>query len=85
MSGAERLEHLRCAYDPAPALVIQDELHLLAEELGTLDAHYETLFAHLCRAGSKFAPQSSRATATISDYENQVRQLSRCPVRAGSQ
>jgi hypothetical protein len=62
-------------YDPAPALVIQDELHLLAEELGTLDAHYETLFAHLCRAGSTRAPKVIAATATISDYENQVRQL----------
>jgi hypothetical protein len=62
-------------YDPAPALVIQDELHLLAEELGTLDAHYETLFAHLCRAGSKLAPKIIAATATISDYENQVLQL----------
>lgn len=63
------------SYDPAPALVIQDELHLLAEELGTLDAHYETLFAHLCRAGSTLAPKVIAATATISDYENQVRQL----------
>jgi hypothetical protein len=62
-------------YDPSPALVIQDELHLLAEELGTLDAHYETLFMHLCRAGSGRAPKVIAATATISDYENQVRQL----------
>lgn len=62
-------------YDPAPALLIQDELHLLAEDLGTLAAHYETLFAHLCRAGSQRAPKVIAATATISDYENQVRQL----------
>jgi hypothetical protein len=63
------------AYDPAPAIVIQDELHLLSEDLGTLAAHYETLFAHLCRAGSRLAPKIIAATATISDYENQVRQL----------
>lgn len=63
------------SYDPAPAIVIQDELHLLAEDLGTLAAHYETLFAHLCRAGSGRAPKIIAATATISDYENQVRQL----------
>ena len=61
--------------DPAPTLIIQDELHLLAEELGTLAAHYETLFAHLCRAGSGRPPKVIAATATISDYENQVRQL----------
>jgi len=63
------------SYDPGPSLVIQDELHLLAEELGTLDAHYETLFTHLCRVGSGRAPKVIAATATISDYENQVRQL----------
>lgn len=62
-------------YDPAPAVVIQDELHLIAEDLGTLAAHYETLFAHLCRKGSTRAPKIIAATATISDYENQVRQL----------
>lgn len=62
-------------YDPAPALVIQDELHLLAEELGTLAAHYETLFAHLCRRGSGRPPKIITATATISDYENQIHQL----------
>ncbi len=62
-------------YDPAPVLVIQDELHLIAEDLGSLAAHYETLFAHLCRKGSARAPKIIAATATISDYENQVRQL----------
>lgn len=63
------------AYDPAPALVIQDELHLLAEELGTLAAHYETLFAHLCSVGSGKPSKVIAATATISDYENQIHQL----------
>jgi hypothetical protein len=63
------------SYDPAPALIVQDELHLLAENLGTLNAHYETLFAHLCRAGAGLPPKIIAATATISDYENQVRQL----------
>jgi hypothetical protein len=62
-------------YDPAPALVIQDELHLLAEELGTFAAHYETLWQHLCRTGSGLPSKVLAATATISDYANQVRQL----------
>lgn len=61
--------------DPAPALVIQDELHLLSEELGTFAAHYETLWQHLCTAGSGLPSKILAATATISDYENQVRQL----------
>lgn len=61
--------------DPAPALVIQDELHLLSEDLGTFAAHYETLWRHLCTAGSGLPSKVLAATATISDYENQVRQL----------
>jgi len=61
--------------DPAPALVIQDELHLLSEELGTFAAHYETLWQHLCADGSGLPSKVLAATATISDYENQVRQL----------
>jgi hypothetical protein len=62
-------------HDPAPALVIQDELHLLSEELGTFAAHYETLWQHLCRMGSGLPSKVLAATATISDYANQVRQL----------
>lgn len=62
-------------YDPAPAITIQDELHLLAEDLGTLAAHYETLFSFLCRAGSRLPSKVIAATATISDYENQIHQL----------
>jgi hypothetical protein len=61
--------------DPAPALVIQDELHLLSEELGTFAAHYETLWQYLCRSGSGLPSKVLAATATISDYENQVTQL----------
>lgn len=61
--------------DPAPALVIQDELHLLGEELGTFAAHYETLWQHLCVEGSGLPSKVLAATATISDYENQVQQL----------
>jgi hypothetical protein len=61
--------------DPAPALVIQDELHLLSEELGTLAAHYETLWQHLCIVGSGLPSKVLAATATISDYANQVTQL----------
>ncbi len=61
--------------DPAPALVIQDELHLLGEELGTFAAHYETLWQYLCVAGSGLPSKVLAATATISDYQNQVTQL----------
>ena len=61
--------------DPCPALVIQDELHLLSEELGTFAAHYETLWQYLCASGSGLPSKVLAATATISDYQNQVSQL----------
>jgi hypothetical protein len=31
--------------DAVPALTVQDEMHLLKEELGTLSGHYEGLIA----------------------------------------
>lgn len=69
--------------DPVPALQVQDEMHLLQEELGAFDAHYETLFEHLQRAVLKDADGQSvgkptkllAATATIEHYEDQVRNL----------
>ena len=35
--------------DPAPTLLIQDELHLIKESLGTYDAHYETLMEYFVK------------------------------------
>lgn len=63
--------------DPAPTLLIQDELHLIKESLGAYDAHYETLIEYFvkslsgCRRGIKVIG----ATATISAYETQARHL----------
>lgn len=63
-------------YDPVPALQVQDEMHLLQEELGTFNAHYETLFEHLQRrVGSKKPTKLLAATATVERYEAQVRHL----------
>lgn len=69
--------------DPAPALQVQDEMHLLQEELGVFDAHYETLYEHLQRAaviganGKRIGKPTKllAATATIERYEEQVRNL----------
>ena len=63
--------------DPAPTLMIQDELHLIRESLGAYDAHYETLLAYFvehlsgCNRGIKVIG----ATATISAYAQQVQHL----------
>ncbi len=63
-------------HDPAPELHIQDELHLLEEELGSLDAHYETLFELLSvELGSGLPPKAIAASATVESVEGQVLHL----------
>lgn len=62
--------------DPAPALICQDELHLLEEELGTFDSHYETLMDTLWEElGDGLRPKMLAATATIEGGEAQVANL----------
>ncbi len=62
-------------HDPAPALLVQDELHLLCEELGTFDAHYETGVMELARTLGFRPWKIIAATATIKDFEQQAWQL----------
>ena len=63
--------------DPAPTLLIQDELHLIKESLGTYDAHYETLIEYFVKklSGSNRGIKVIGATATISAYEIQAKHL----------
>ena len=62
-------------YDGAPALHIQDELHLLQEELGAFAGHYETLIRY-CESTVGGRPSKViAATATIEGFVNQVRHL----------
>jgi hypothetical protein len=62
--------------DP-PSLLIQDELHLLREEFGSFDSHYETLIQQLNRAFSDdtWHTKIVAATATIKGAEQQVEAL----------
>lgn len=62
-------------YDPSPALHIQDELHLLQEELGAFAGHYETLIRYCEGAVGGRPSKVVAATATIEGFENQVRHL----------
>jgi hypothetical protein len=62
-------------HDPAPALLIQDELHLLSEDLGAFDAHYETGVMELARSLGFKPWKIIAATATIEEYEQHSRQL----------
>jgi hypothetical protein len=63
-------------HDPVPSLIIQDELHLVREELGAFDAHYEGLLAEIQRGSpSKLPSKILAASATIEQYEDQIRQV----------
>lgn len=61
-------------YDPVPSLQIQDELHLLKEELGTFAGHYETL-AETCESRGSLPPKIIAATATVEGLDRQTRHL----------
>lgn len=64
-----------------PSLLIQDELHLLREEFGAFDSHYETfLQAYNNRVtDGKWDMKVVAATATIEGAERQVRALYQKP------
>jgi hypothetical protein len=61
--------------DPSPVLQIQDELHLLREELGAFDGHYETFVDTYQQRLRQVRMKIIAATATIEEYENQIAHL----------
>ena len=63
--------------DPAPTLMIQDELHLIKESLGAYNAHYETLIEYFIKnlSGCNRGIKVIGATATISAYAEQAKHL----------
>lgn len=63
------------AYDPIPTLHLIDEVHLLNEELGTFASHYETLYQTLCDQIGGETPKVLVSTATIAEYERQMKNL----------
>lgn len=62
-------------YDPSPAFHIQDELHLLQQELGAFAGHYETLVRSCEDHVGRLPPKTIAATATIEGFERQIRQI----------
>lgn len=60
--------------DP-PALLIQDELHLIAGPLGSLDALYEVALQRLCEHDGGRRPRIVAATATTRNYDLQTLRL----------
>ncbi|WP_019008626.1 C-terminal helicase domain-containing protein [Deinococcus aquatilis] len=61
--------------DPSPTLHLQDELHLLQEELGAFAGHYETLIRYCEEQAGGKKSKVIAATATIEGFEHQTRHL----------
>lgn len=66
-------------YDPLPSMIIQDELHLVRESLGTFASHYETFIQNYCKNLTTLKHRRKikyiGATATISNYERHIYEL----------
>jgi Helicase conserved C-terminal domain len=60
--------------DPAPTFLVQDEFHLLKDELGVFDGHYEGALQVLFRQ-SGLPPKVLAATATIEAYKKQAYEI----------
>jgi len=59
-----------------PTLIVQDELHLLKEGLGTFDAHYETFMQRLIQNYAPTPPLKIIASsATIEAFDRQIAHL----------
>ena len=58
-----------------PALLIQDELHLISGPLGSLDALYEPIIEDLCQRDGGARPRIIAATATARRYAEQTKTL----------
>ena len=58
-----------------PALLIQDELHLISGPLGSLDALYEPVIEDLCTRDGGATPKIIGATATTRRYVQQTERL----------
>jgi len=65
-------------HNPAPALIIQDELHLISGPLGSLVGLYEAAIDQLCRHDGGQAPHVVAATATTRAYARQAEALYAC-------
>lgn len=61
----------------AVSILFQDELHLLSEQLGCFDGHYESLLMAVCGETSGAHPLVIAASATIEGASHQIEHLYR--------
>lgn len=72
---SEKTEKVTNSLLLSPTIEIQDELHLLKEDLGAFDSHYETFLVELLKQYSGLPWKTICSTATVRDFENHVRHL----------
>lgn len=72
VSRRQYQRHLPREKDPGPSLLIQDEMHLLNEEMGTFNGHYEGFLRHAAERDGNLPPKILGATATIQAYERHI-------------
>jgi hypothetical protein len=65
----------------APTFRLQDELHLLKDSLGAVDAHYEALLDSLQTELGSPSPKILASSATLTGYEKQIDVLYRRKAR----
>lgn len=61
--------------NPAPSLIIQDELHLISSALGTIYGVYEIVIDKLCRESDGLMPKIIGASATVRNAAEQCSRL----------
>ena len=74
----KRTDHEKVSLvDPTPSLLIQDEIHLVRESLGSYDSHYETFLDALQRSLTEGRKRVKvlAASATISQFRRQLYHL----------
>lgn len=69
------------AIQPGIQFILQDELHLLSQNTGNFDAHYESTMQSLQVANGGRPAKILSATATIKGYEDHIHHLYQCKAR----
>lgn len=62
-------------FDTSPSILIQDEMHLVREDLGTIASHYETIFDQIIEKIDSKNLKVITATATAKGASHQVHHL----------